>query len=126
MPKVAEFKTTDAGKIVGIANSDTGMQVDDFLSINGSTDLTHCFVGTGDAKIYEIRLLRTSHLLYTYEIQVLGQGPSGTGDLYLRFWDQEPDYYILCVTRSRKEEHTVRYNSNRPAIVKIEWSPRAF
>ena len=42
--------------------------------------------------------------------------------MYLHFTDETGDRYALSIYSSSRSVHTVRYNSQKPAIVKIEWS----
>jgi hypothetical protein len=57
-------------------------------------------------------------------VNVDAQGPSGfgSGSMYLAFTDQTGDTYKLSIYSSTRSIHTVRYNSEKPAIFKIQWS----
>ncbi len=110
----------DGAKLVSCK---TGLQVGDDVKINGNLDLSTCVVGNDDAKIYGIRL-RGSTGTYDYEVEVDGEGPHGafTGSFYTAFKDQTGDIYHLKLTSSSRATHTVRYNSEKPAIVEFKWS----
>lgn len=117
----AEFTTSDCGDTNGTA---TGLlPVGSSVSINGSTDLSSCLVGNSEGKVYGIQLVSNAGI-YSYQVQVDAQGPSGifSGSINLAFTDQTGDTYKLAITSSRREQHTVSYNSDRPSIVKITWT----
>jgi len=118
----AEFTTTDCGDTSGTANG--LLPVGSAVSINGSTDLSSCIIGNSEGKVYGIRLVSNAGI-YSYQVQVDAQGPSGifSGSINLAFTDQTGDTYKLAITASRREQHTVSYNSDRPSIVKITWAP---
>ena len=60
----------------------------------------------------------------TYTIEVDAQGPSGfgSGGFHTRYTDASGDVYYLYIYSSSRETHTLRYNSNNPDIVLVEWS----
>jgi hypothetical protein len=117
----AEFTTTDCGDTSGTANG--LLPVGSAVSINGNTDLSSCIIGNSEGKVYGIRLVSNAGI-YSYQVQVDAQGPSGifSGSINLAFTDQTGDTYKLAITSSRREQHTVSYNSDRPSIVKITWA----
>jgi len=102
--------------------STTGLEPGGAVHINGKTDLSACIVGNDGARVHGITLSRTSGI-YNYVVNVDAQGPSGafSGSMYLAFRDRTGDTYYLSVFRSARVVHTVAYNSNNPAIVKIWW-----
>ncbi|MBK8469513.1 MAG: hypothetical protein WAR57_12920 [Candidatus Phosphoribacter sp.] len=95
----------------------------DQVQINGSIDLSSCIVGNSNARVFTINLDQQSPILYNYVITVVAEGPHGafSGWLNLYFTDRTGDRYALGVWKSEKLQHTVAYNSEDPAIVKIEW-----
>jgi hypothetical protein len=119
---VGAFTSSDCGNVNGSATSDTGLQPGADASINGNTDLSSCVIGNSEGKVYGIRLVSNAGF-YKYRVDVDAQGPSGigSGSIHLAFTDQTGDTYNLAITSSRREEHTVSYNSDKPSIVKITW-----
>ncbi|NGM48597.1 hypothetical protein G5B46_03140 [Caulobacter sp. 602-2] len=117
----AVFTTTDCGDTSGTANG--LLPVGSSVAINGSTDLSSCIIGNSEGKVYGIQLVPNAGI-YSYQVQVDAQGPSGmfSGSINLAFTDQTGDTYKLAITASRREQHTVSYNSDRPSIVKITWA----
>ena len=116
----APFTTSNCGQEEGTA---TGvLQPDEYVAINGSTDLSQCIVGKDGARIFWIMLQKQAGF-YEYKLTIMAQGPSGTGSGYFRlyFTDQEPDTYKLKIFSSTKETHELRYNSKEPNIVTIKW-----
>ena len=93
------------------------------MRINGKTDLSGCIQANDGGCVYGISL-RRSEGIYRYTVTVDAQGPSGffSGSMYLKFTDQTGDVYRLSVFRSDRDTHTVSYNSDKPAIVNIQWS----
>lgn len=120
---VGNFTSSNCGEVNGTATSDTGLQPGADVAINGNTDLSSCIVGNSGGKVYGIRLVSNAGF-YKYRVDVDAQGPSGigSGSINLLFTDQTNDTYSLAITSSRREEHTVSYNSDKPSIVKITWS----
>ncbi|AWT36399.1 hypothetical protein GCM10008956_14970 [Deinococcus arenae] len=104
-----------------------GMQPNEAAAIDGNTDLSTCMVANGGAKVYGITLTGSPGI-YDYVVNVDAQGPSGfgSGSMYLAFTDQSGDTYYLSIYSSSRSVHTVRYNSQQPAIVKMWWSDYSF
>ena len=63
-------------------------------------------------------------LIYPYSVHVHGAGPSGfcSGAGYLHFADESGDSYGLVIWSSSIKWHWVKYNSSKPAIVKLSWN----
>lgn len=120
MPK-AEF-TGKCGENSS-ATSDKGLQPEEEVSLNGTTDLNTCIRGNDDACVYWINLTGSPGI-YDYVIHVDAQGPKGgtSGSFYLAFTDESKDTYYLSITSSHRSTHTVRFNSDQPAIQMIQWS----
>lgn len=119
----------DCGEASGLtphSAQSSGMQPFQQASINGGP-ANSCVVGNDGATIYGITLTKTAGI-FAYRITVDGQGPSGFlgGFFYLAFTDQSGDTYYLSLYSSTREQHTVDYNSDQPAIVKIWWSDNSF
>jgi len=106
------------------ATSSTGLQLTQNVRLNGNTDLSGCMIGNDGARIYSIQLLIATNPFYEYCLNVDGQGPSGigSGSFYLAFTDQTNDTYHLSLYSSKRKMHTVSYNSDKPAIIKIQWN----
>lgn len=107
----------------GEITSQVGLQVNEQVSINGNTDLHLCIQGESNACVYAISLALNSGPFEKYVLNVDAQGPYGmfSGSMDLYFTDQTGDTYELTITDSHRKMHTVSYNSNQPAIVKISW-----
>ncbi|MGB8247645.1 MAG: hypothetical protein HGB27_02905 [Chlorobiaceae bacterium] len=103
-----------------------GLNPGENVVLNGKTDLSDCMVANDDAKVFGIRLDKTSGV-YEYCLRVDAQGPKGmlSGSMYLYFTDQSGDRYLLTVFDHARKMHTLQYNSCAPAIMKIEWSNTA-
>lgn len=122
--QAAPFTNSSCGSITGGATAADGpLLPGEQVAINGSIDLSRCIVGKKGACVYSIKL-KPSTGLYAYVVEVVAQGPKGLGSgwLNLKFTDQTGDTYTLGIFDSHKKTHTVRYNSSRPGIVKVEWS----
>jgi hypothetical protein len=105
------------------ATSDMGLQLNQQVDLNGNADLSSCVTANGEACVYGITLTGSPGI-YDYVVNVDAQGPSGfgSGSMYLAFTDETGDTYKLSVYSSTRSVHTVRYNSDKPAIFKIQWS----
>jgi hypothetical protein len=110
------------------ATSSTALQLNQGVRLNGNTDLSGCMTANDGGCIYGITLLIATNPLYEYCLNVDGQGPSGagSGSMYLLFTDQTNDTYSLSLYSSKRKMHTVSYNSDKPAIWKIQWSNTPF
>jgi len=110
-----------------VVASTKGLQPNEQASVNGNTDLSTCLVGNGHACIYSITMTGSPGI-YDYVVNVDAKGPSGfgSGSIYLAFTDESGDTYYLYIYSSTRSVHTVRYNSSKPAIVKIYWSDYSF
>jgi hypothetical protein len=120
----APFTNASCGNITGVATATDGSLLPgEQVAINGSTDLSTCIVGNSGACVYSITLQPNAGV-YGYVLNVVAQGPKGWNSGWLNLWftDQTGDKYKLGIFDSDKKQHTVSYNSNKPGIVKIEWS----
>lgn len=106
------------------SQSNSGLQPNEQVSINGSTDLSHCMQANDGGCVYGITLAFRPDNLFGYVLYVDAQGPSGwfSGSMYLRFTDFTGDTYCLSILDRTRKMHEVGYNSKLPAILKIEWS----
>lgn len=105
------------------ATSEHGLQVNSTVQLNGNTDLSGCIQANDGGCVYGITLTGSPGF-YDYVLNVDAQGPKGfgSGSMYLYFTDQTDDTYLLRIYSSKRSTHTVRYDSENPAIKKIEWS----
>ncbi len=100
-----------------------GMPVNSEVAIDGVTDLSSIVQFNDGGRVYFITLT-WSPGIYSYVISVDGRGPSGfgSGSGYLAFTDMTGDTYNLSLYNSSRAVHTVRFNSDNPAIKAIQWS----
>jgi UDP-2,3-diacylglucosamine pyrophosphatase LpxH len=107
------------------AVSAAGLQPTESVVLNGKTDLSSCMIANNNAAVFGIRLDKTSGL-YEYQLSVDAQGPKGinSGFMWLYFTDQSGDRYLLSVFDHTRKTHTLKYNSQAPAIMKIEWNDK--
>lgn len=120
-----DFTSSDCGKYQGVATGVlrvVGPPVR--LSINGNPNLLNCVVTYDYGMVEEIKLYVDNAPIYKYTIKVFGMGPRGvgSGSLLLKFFDESGDTYQLRLRSSRFTFHFVRYNSDKPNIVRLEWS----
>ncbi|MBZ9714611.1 hypothetical protein [Deinococcus multiflagellatus] len=110
-----------------VVQSDRGMQPNERAAINGNTDLSTCMRANDNGQVYGITLTGSPGI-YDYVVNVDAQGPSGafSGSMYLAFTDASGDTYYLGIYSSTRSVHTVRYNSDKPAIVKMWWCDKSF
>jgi hypothetical protein len=108
------------------ATSERGLQVNEQVKLNGNTDLHTCIRANDDGCVYSITL-NGSPGSYDYVVNVDAQGPHGvsSGSMYLAFTDESGDTYHLGIYSSHRSVHTVRYDSEKPAIKKIFWSNKS-
>jgi hypothetical protein len=116
----------EEGRPMSVTSS-KGLQPNETASINGNTDLSTCMVANDGGRVYGITLTGSPGI-YDYVVNVDAQGPSGfgSGSMYLAFTDETNDTYYLYIYSSSRSVHTVRYNSQKPAIKKIWWSNYRF
>ena len=107
----------------GFVTSPIGLQVNERVSIDGNTDLHLCMQGNSNACVYGITLSIAPGPLYKFVLNIDAQGPYGitSGTMDLHFIDQTGDTYDLSIFDSHRKMHTVSFNSDQPAIVKIAW-----
>ena len=108
------------------ATSEEGLQVNSSVQLNGSTDLSNCMQANDNACVYGITLTQSPGS-YDYVLMVDAQGPKGIGSgaMHLYFTDKTGDVYSLEIDSSTRSTHTVRYNSNNPAIIEIKWNNKS-
>lgn len=109
------------------AESQYGLQVNQQVRLNGNADLSPCVQANDEACVYGITLTGSPGI-YDYVVNVDAQGPRGfgSGSMYLAFKDETGDVYYLSIYSSHRSVHTVRYNSENPAIVAFRWSNTSF
>ncbi len=97
-------------------------KVNSNLIIDGQENLSHIVTFNDGGCVYGMTLTGSPGY-YDYVVNVDAQGPKGafSGSGHLRFTDKSGDSYELSIYSSTRSTHTVRYNSNDPEIVKVEW-----
>lgn len=118
---VSDFTAKKLGEN-SFAERRDGMTINSEVSINGSSNLHDIIKFNDNGCVYGITLTGSPGI-YDYVLNVDGQGPKGlgTGSGYLLFTDKSGDTYSLSLYSSTRSVHTVRYNSEKPEIVKIQW-----
>lgn len=108
------------------AKAEHALQPNQQVQVNGNADLSTCVKANDGACVYGITLTGSPGI-YDFVVNVDAQGPSGpfSGAMYLAFTDETGDKYHLMVYSSYRSVHTVRYNSDKPAITTIEWSNKS-
>jgi len=126
MPGAAQGSFTGRCGQNSSAVSVAGLQPTEAVVLNGKSDLSSCMVANDNGAVFGIRLDKVSGI-YEYQLSVDAQGPKGlaSGSMYLYFTDQSGDRYLLTVFDHTRKTHTLRYNSQAPAIMKIEWNNKA-
>lgn len=101
----------------------SSLKPNNILVINGKEDLSSVVKFNDDGCVYGITL-SGSPGVYDYVLNVDAKGPEGafSGGGHLKFTDEEGDEYKLYIYSSYRSVHTVRYNSSKPNIVKVEWN----
>ncbi len=119
---VSDFTAKKTGENSSAERRD-GMTVNSEASINGLSQLHDIIKFNNNGCVYGITLTGSPGV-YDYVINVDAQGPKGfgSGSGYLAFTDKSGDTYKLSIYSSTRSVHTVRYNSEKPEIVKIEWN----
>lgn len=121
----AEFTTTDAGKVTGTARAAGGSLFQgEWVSINGSTDLSKVIIGNSGAFVYSIRLDRSILPGVFYTLSIDGQGPSGlgSGSMYLYIEDEGGFTEYKQFWSSQHHTLTIDYNGTKAGIRRISWS----
>ena len=119
---VSDFTTKKIGEN-SFAERRDGMTVNSEVSVNGSSQLYDIIKFNDSGCVYGITLTGSPGV-YDYVLNVDAQGPKGltSGSGYLAFTDKTGDVYRLSIYSSTRSVHTLRYNSEKPEIVKIEWN----
>ncbi|SDS02107.1 hypothetical protein SAMN04489860_0613 [Paraoerskovia marina] len=99
------------------------LQLNQEVRLNGNTDLSSCITGNDSACVHGITLTGSPGF-YDHVLNVDAEGPHAVfgGSLYLAFTDETGDRYRLMIYSSKRSVHTVRFDSEKPGIKKIEWS----
>ncbi len=119
---ISDFTAAKTGENSSAERKD-GMTVNSEVTINGSSNLYDIIKFNNKGCVYGITLTGSPGL-YDFVLSVDAQGPEGvlSGAGYLAFTDKSGDTYKLSIYSSTRSVHTVRYNSEKPEIVKIQWS----
>lgn len=119
----ATFSTDSCGRTSGRLDPvSEPLRPGDTLVVGGSADLSGCIIGNKDARVYSI-VLQPHEGVFGHVIDVVAQGPRGAFSGYLNLWftDETGATYRLGIFESTKKKHTVAYDSDRPAIVRVNW-----
>ncbi|QKJ28750.1 hypothetical protein HQ865_02905 [Mucilaginibacter mali] len=124
------FSGTQCGQATGsipFSATSTGMEIFQTATVNGNPP-SNCVVANDGGTVFGITLLQPDDKIYSYQISVDAQGPSGwlSGSMYLAFTDASGDTYYLSIFDSDRQIHTVDYNSSSPNIVTIWWCNNSF
>ncbi|MFC6878717.1 eCIS core domain-containing protein [Actinomadura yumaensis] len=122
------FATSDQGKVAGTATASRGaLYPDDYVTIDGSSDLSGAIKGRSDACVYTIMMITIPDLRYDYQVRVDAKGPRGlnSGSLYLTFVDESGTQHKLRVWDSKRAWHTVSFRGPQPGIKEIRWSDKS-
>lgn len=119
------YFVSDKGKNGGSAEpqyKDQNWKVNSDLIIDGQENLSKTVTFNDEGCVYGMTLTGSPGY-YDYVVNVDAQGPKGafSGSGHLRFTDKSGDSYELSIYSSTRSTHTVRYNSDDPEIVKVEW-----
>ena len=123
MSGTTDFKASGAGENNDATAEAPGLQPGQGMTIDVNDDLSPYIQFNDSGKVYHISL-QASPGFYDYVVQVDAEGPHGvfSGGGHLAFTDASGDTYRLYIYSSRRETHTVRYDSDEPGIVKVAWS----
>ena len=91
------------------------------IKVAGNTIEGVTQVGSSHGKIYSIEL-RVIKIVFRYEIVINGQADYVGGNWFFSFTDEEPDTYSLSIFNPITADHTVKFGSVAPNIVKVTWT----
>jgi|GEM_PF-1734208 len=102
---------------------DRGTLQDGVLAPNGQSIIVDGRTGIKGAipGISDIRVKSSVGLLYDFTIEVEGKCPKGKTSNRMTFSDRTEDVYTLRIFSTFEMKHTLHYQSDNPAIVKITW-----
>jgi hypothetical protein len=122
---VCEFTTSDAGKVIGTARAQIGsLFQDEYVSIEGSTDLRNVIKGNSGACVYSIWLTRSSYPGVFYTLHIEGQGPAGvgSGSMYIYIEDEGGFKEYKTFFWRHHNTLTIDYSGTKAGIKRISWS----
>lgn len=92
------------------------------LVIDGQDDLSQIITFNDGGCVHGISLTGSPGI-YDYVLNIDAQGPKGafSGSGHLKFHDESGDCYKIFIYSSTRSVHTLRYNSKKPNIIKVEW-----
>ena len=77
-------------------------------------------------KIYSIELrvieIKATKILFRYEIVINGRADRLGGNWFFFFTDETSDTYSLSILNPITADHTVKFGSVAPNIVKVRWT----
>jgi Domain of unknown function (DUF4157)/Tectonin domain len=119
------FTTNDAGKVRGTARAaDGSLFQDEYVWINGSTDLQNVIKGNSGACVYKMWLTRSPIPAFFYRLHIDGQGPAGIGSGWLNIYIEDEGGYKEPKGFFRRDRQTMTmdYVGTKAGIIRISWS----
>jgi hypothetical protein len=111
-----------------VAVNGTALKVGEYVTINGSNNLSGSLTDKDNAKVYSIKLEKSSNPAYAYVLTIDGQGPKAglkpwkaAETLVLYFYDGNGEKYLETIWDSDRKTHVLRYSSDAPYIGKVTW-----
>jgi len=112
-----------------VAVDGTCLKPGEYVTVNGSTDLSNVLTDSHDAKVFSILMKADpsglESKIYSYELEINGKGPHSywhpTLSLFVKPVDQSGEAYSKSLFSSSRETHKLYYGSDAPNIVKITW-----
>ena len=91
------------------------------IKVAGNTIEGVTQVGSSHGKIYSIEL-RVIKIVFRYEIVINGRADRLGGNWFFFFTDETSDTYSLSILNPITADHTVKFGSVAPNIVKVRWT----
>ena len=91
------------------------------IKVAGNTIEGVTQVGSSHGKIYSIEL-RVIKIVFRYEIVINGRADRLGGNWFFFFTDETSDTYSLSILNPITADHTVKFGSVAPNIVKVTWT----
>jgi len=94
------------------------------IAVNNNTDLSGCVQFNDKGCVYGMTFIKAENGIYSLEVVVDAQGPSGTGSGYghLKFVDDAGTTAKLKIWDSSRGNHTCQWQSNGSKLVSFYWT----
>ena len=96
------------------------------IKVAGNTIEGVTQVGSSHGKIYSIELrvieIKAIKIVFRYEIVINGRADRLGGNWFFFFTDETSDTYSLSILNPFTADHTVKFGSVAPNIVKVRWT----